>query len=113
MFKNKKDKLSRRETETYIYYNTTGKNLESSAEIQMIYSSNNDIKLLMLVDLRNTTIDYLGHLVAENLEGKKGTFYQLEGLMAINIHKKEQISAKPNQKLSIFQSENKHSIIPK
>lgn len=95
-------KINEIDTQSYIYYNN--KNLKSSTEIEMVYLKNPEIKILLIVDLNSnsTTNEYLGQLVIEELENKKGVFYKLNGLKATNI-----VRDKKSDNIFYFELESK------
>lgn len=90
MFGGKKAKLKEKliddPEEVYKFYDVENKPKES-IEIQAILNNNNSYKVIVVLDDKNTTIEYLCVKIAEKME-KFQEFENLEGLKAVNLTKK-------------------------
>ena len=93
MFGGKKSKYTQRliddpeiTEEVYKFYDLENK-FEERIEIQAILNNNNSYKVIVILNSKNTTIEYLGVKIAEQME-KFHEFENLEGLKAINLTKR-------------------------
>lgn len=73
--------------EVYKFYDSSRNKPKERIEIEAILNSNNSYKVLVIINEKNSTIDYLSLKIAEEMQ-KYHTFENLEGLKAINLSKK-------------------------